>query len=133
MIRILFSVFTILHGLVHLLYLGQSARFFELKPGLTWPDGSWAISKFLGDESTRMLASVFMIIAALTFVMGGVGFLTKQTWWRLITIAAAVISSIVYLLLWDSSFESLADNGWVGIAINVAFIVAMVIFDWLKL
>jgi len=133
MIRILFGVFTILHGLVHLLYLGQSARFFELKPGLTWPDGSWAISKFLGDESTRMLASVFMIIAALTFVMGGVGFLTKQTWWRLITIAAAVISSIVYLLLWDSSFESLADNGWVGIAINVAFIVAMVIFDWLKL
>lgn len=133
MIRILFSVFTILHGLVHLLYLGQSARFFELKPGLTWPDGSWTISKFLGDESTRMLASVFMIIAALTFFMGGVGFLTKQTWWRLIAIAAAVFSSIVYLLLWDSSFESLADNGWVGIAINVTIIIALIIFNWPKL
>ncbi len=36
MLQFIFSVFLMLHGLVHLLYFGQSARRFELKPGLTW-------------------------------------------------------------------------------------------------
>ena len=40
MLKIFFAVFLILHGLVHLLYLGQSAGTFELQPGLNWPDGS---------------------------------------------------------------------------------------------
>jgi hypothetical protein len=32
MSRIIFGVFIVLHGLVHLLYFGQSARYFELQP-----------------------------------------------------------------------------------------------------
>ena len=35
--RFVFGVFIVLHGLVHLLYFGQSARYFELKPGMVWP------------------------------------------------------------------------------------------------
>jgi hypothetical protein len=31
------GIFFLLHGLVHLLYAGQSLRFFELRPGMTWP------------------------------------------------------------------------------------------------
>jgi len=58
MIRILFGVFLVLHGLVHLLYYGQSARHFELQPGMVWPDGSWAFSRLLGDELVRSLAGV---------------------------------------------------------------------------
>lgn len=41
MLRIIVGVFIVLHGLVRLLYFGQSQRFFKLKPGLVWPDGSW--------------------------------------------------------------------------------------------
>ena len=33
MLKILFGVFIILHGFVHLLYFGHSARYFELQPG----------------------------------------------------------------------------------------------------
>jgi hypothetical protein len=36
------GIFFILHALVHLLYAGQALRYFELRPGLTWPDGAWA-------------------------------------------------------------------------------------------
>ena len=64
MIRIIFSVFIVLHGLVHLLYFGQSARYFELQPGMVWPDGSWALSRFVGDATTRNLASNLLILAA---------------------------------------------------------------------
>lgn len=42
--NIFMGIFLILHALVHLLYAGQSRRFFELRPGMTWPDGSWAFS-----------------------------------------------------------------------------------------
>ena len=40
MLNIVIGVFIILHGLVHMLYFGQSRKFFELQPGMTWPDGS---------------------------------------------------------------------------------------------
>ena len=54
MIRVVFGIIVILHGLVHLLYFGQSARFFELQQGMVWPSGSWAFSKFLGDGTARV-------------------------------------------------------------------------------
>jgi hypothetical protein len=82
MLVVLFAVFFILHGLVHLLYLGQSQRFFELQPGMTWPDGSWLFSRFLSPESTRLIASVLLVLAALAFAGSGLGLLLKQDWWR---------------------------------------------------
>lgn len=73
MVKILFGVFIVLHGLVHLLYFGQTARYFELQPGMVWPDGSWAFAKLLGEAVTRSIASVLLILAAVGFVAGGAG------------------------------------------------------------
>jgi hypothetical protein len=53
MLTTLVCIFLILHGMVHLLFAGQSWRAFELSPELTWPDGAWLISRFLGDENIR--------------------------------------------------------------------------------
>ncbi len=77
MLRIAFGVFSILHGLVHRLYFGQSARYFELQPDMTWPDGAWAFSKLLGDDAIRTLASAACILAALGFVIGGIGIVAQ--------------------------------------------------------
>ena len=41
-------LFLFLHGMVHLLYAGHSLRLFELRPGLSWPDSSWAFSRLGG-------------------------------------------------------------------------------------
>ena len=65
MLKILFGVFTILHGLVHLLYFGQSASYFELQPGMVWLDSSWIISKILGKSENRNLASILLALAAM--------------------------------------------------------------------
>jgi hypothetical protein len=70
LLQFIFGIFLALHGLVHLLYVGQSARRFELKPGLARPDGSRAFSKLLGDVTTRTLASIACIIAAIGFIAG---------------------------------------------------------------
>jgi hypothetical protein len=76
--KIVFGIFFILHGLVHLLYAGQSARLFELRPGLIWPDGSWLFSKLAGDSATRIMAGILLVLAALALIAGGLGFDPKQ-------------------------------------------------------
>ena len=130
MIRIIFSVFIVLHGLVHLLYFGQSARYFELQPGMVWPDGSWAFSRFAGDATTRNLASLLLILAAIGLVAGGIGILAKQAWWRPALVSAAVFSSGVYVLFWDGGMQNLDNKGGVGILINLAILAALLIFRW---
>ena len=132
MIRIAFSVFIVLHGLVHLLYLGQSTRMFELQPGMVWPDGSWAFSKLMGDGATRNLASIFLILGALGFLAGGAGLITKQDWGRLVVVAAAIFSTVIYLLLWNGRLANLANNGWVGVFINLLIVAVILLFKWPK-
>lgn len=130
MIRIPFGVFIVLHGLVHLLYFGQSARFFELQPGMVWPDGTWAFSRFMGNTIIRNLASFLLILAAVGFFAGGVGVFLKQACWQPAVVGAAVFSSVIYILFWDGVMRSLDNKGGVGIVINLAILVAVLIFRW---
>ena len=114
MMRIVFGVFVILHGLVHLLYFGQSGRYFELAPGMVWPDGSWAFSRLLSDVSTRTVAGAALVLTALELAAGGVGLLVKIPFWRPLVIGAAALSTVLYLLLWDGQFQRLPDKGGIG-------------------
>ena len=127
MVSIVAGIFTILHGLVHLLYVGQSARVFELQEGLVWPDGAWAFYRMLGNENTRMFVNVLLILAALIFVAAGIGLLVKQGWWQPVMVGAAAFSTIIYLLTWDGGWQNLPDKGGVGILINLALIVVVFI------
>lgn len=130
MIKIALSIFLILHGLVHLLYLGQSRRVFELQPGMIWPDGSWAFSRLLGSEPTRLLAGAALLIAAAGFVAGGVGLLVGQAWWRQVTAAAALISTVIYILFWDGALSDLDDKGALAVLINLALLAALYLSHW---
>ncbi len=130
MVQLICGVFIVLHGLVHLLYFGQSARRFELRPGMVWPDGSWAFSKLLGDKATRNLAGAACVIAALGFITGGAGLLLSLTWWRPVVVAAAAFSSIAFLLFWDGKLRGLNEQGAIAILINVAILVAVLVLAW---
>ena len=133
MLSILFGIFFVLHGLVHMLYFGQSARYFELQPGMVWPDGSWALSRLLGDGTARNLAGTLLVLAAVGFVIGGIGIFAKQAWWRPTIITVAIFSSAIYLLFWDAGWSHLDNKGGVGILINLAILAALLIFQWPKL
>ena len=130
MLRFIVGVFIVLHGLVHLLYAGQSRRLFELRPGMVWPDGSWAFSALLGDGRTRLLASVSCTLAAVGFVAGGVGILAGQAWWRSVTVGVTVLSTVLYVLLWDGALQNLDDKGAAGLLINAAILTAILVFRW---
>lgn len=128
--QFIFGVFLVLHGLVHLLYVGQSARRFELKPGMVWPDGSWAFSKLLGDAATRTLASLACVIAAIGFIAGGAGVLFSVTWWRPVIVATAIFSSAAYVIFWDGKLHELPDQGAVAMLINLGILIAVLVFQW---
>jgi hypothetical protein len=132
MLTITFSIFIVLHGLVHLLYFGQSARYFELQSGMLWPDGSWIFSRLLGDAAIRNLASVMLVLAAIGFVIGGTGILFKQGWWRPVIIGTAVFSSIVFILFWDGITQALDNKGGIGVLINIAILVIVLVLKWPK-
>ncbi len=127
---ILVGIFLVLHGLVHLLYAGQSRRFFELRPGMTWPDGSWAFSNLLSDPAARWLAVVSLALAAIGFLAGGTGLLFNQSWWRPIAIGAAVVSTLTYLLLWDGQLRQLAEQGGIGILLNLGVLALLLLYKW---
>jgi hypothetical protein len=128
--RFVFGVFIMLHGLVHLLYFGQSARYFELKPGMLWPDGSWAFSRLLGNEAARNLASISLILAAMGLIVGGIGILASQAWWRPVVVGAAALSFIAYILFWNGRMQNLDAQGLVGILIDIAILLAVLILRW---
>jgi len=130
MVQIIAGVFLVLHGLVHLLYLGQSARLFELQPGMIWPDGSWAFSKLFVDTGTRTLTSIFCVLAAAGFVIGGVGIFFGQSWWRTAVIASAVFSGVLYILFWNGRLQHLDNQGGIAILINIALLVTVLMFRW---
>ena len=130
MLKILVGLFMVLHGLVHLLYFGQSWRLFELQAGMTWPDGSWAFSRLLGDEGIRWLASISLVLAALGFVVGGIGIFASQAWWSPVVVGSAAFSGVIYILFWDGGLQNLDDKGGIGLLINVAILVAVLIFQW---
>jgi hypothetical protein len=125
MLRFVFGVFFVLHGLVHLLYFGQSVRLFELRPGMVWPDGAWTFSKLLGDEATRILASIACVLAAIGFVAGGIGTLVSQAWSHPVLVASAAFSAVIFVLFWDGKVQNLNDKGGIGLLINLAILVVL--------
>lgn len=130
MLRFVFGVFCVLHGLVHLLYAGQSRRLFELRPGMVWPDGSWAFSKLLGNSAKRWLASISYVLAALGFVIGGIGVLVGQAWWRPVVVGSAAFSAVIIFLFWDGTMRKLDDQGLIAVLINVAILVSVLVLGW---
>ena len=128
MIQFIAGVFLVMHGLVHLLYFGQSARLFELQPGMTWPDGSWAFSKLLGENGRRRLASICCILAAAGFLIGGAGIFAGQSWWRVAAAIPAAFSGALYMLFWNGRLQQLDSQGGIGLLIDAAILAAVLIF-----
>jgi hypothetical protein len=124
MMNIVIGIVIVLHGLVHFLYMGQGQRFFEIRPLMVWPDKSWVLSRFVGVETTRLLASTACALAAIGFIVGGTGLMLGQVWWRSIVLSVAVFSTALYILFWDGHWRKLDEKGAVGILINIALAAA---------
>ena len=129
MLRIVFGIFLILHGLVHLLYFGQGMRLFEL-PGLTWPDGGWAFSRILGQDGVRTVAGIACVVAAAIFVTAGIAYFADASWWRALMLIAVLFSTVIWILFWDGKLHNLSGQGLYAILINIGIYLATQVFHW---
>jgi len=127
MLRLVIGVFVALHGLVHLLYVGQSSELFELQPDMRWPSDSWALSGLLGHRRVSSLASISYTLIAAGFIVGGIALLARQTWWLPLTVASAAVSTVMILLFWNGRVKKLADQGAIAILINSVILLALLV------
>jgi hypothetical protein len=130
MLELLYGVFVVLHGLVHLWYVTMSQRWVEFLPEMGWTGESWLFSPLLGDGATRGLATALYSLATLGFLVGGIGIFAQQAWWRLVVIGSAAFSAVIIILFWDGGLQRIVEKGLVGFLINVAILVALLVFDW---
>jgi hypothetical protein len=123
-----FSIFILLHGLVHLLYFGQSQQYFELQPGMTWPNQSWILSNFFEERSIKLICSTFCAIDALVFVGGAVVLFFKLSWSEYVIILGCILTSMTYLLFWDGQLKRIDNQGGIGVLISMGIILLVFFF-----
>lgn len=128
--RFVIGLFIVLHGLVHLWYFVLSRGLVVFQPEMGWTGKSWLLAKFLDDATARALASVLYPLATIAFVAGGLGIFSLQAWWRPVVVGAAVFSTVVILLFWDGDTQRLVQKGALGVLINLAILVALLVLQW---
>lgn len=130
--NILFGLFLVAHGAVYGLYAAHAKRLFELKPGLTWPDGSWAFSRLIGDSAVRLGVAVLFSLVALGLIVSGMALMARQPWWGLLASATAIVSTAAFLPLWNGQLRELDAQGAYAILINVGIVVSALVLHWPK-
>jgi len=125
-VRIAFGIFVIFHALVHAMYVGQALRWFELRPGLTWPDGSWVLSS-LSDTGVQLFAALSIGLCSLTMIVGAAGYLANASWGGWVVIASAALVSVIHALLWSGKWAQFGDHGGYGVIINIAIIAVVLV------
>ena len=85
------------------------------------------MSPVLGDGPTTVLASVLAGLAAAAFIAAGVGLTGQTSWWRALTVGAAVLSMSVIVALWNGVPTSPAAF---ALAFDVVALVALVVVHW---
>ena len=130
MARIVFGVFMVLHGQVHILYAAHSQRLLELQPDMRWPDGSWALSATIGTKATRVFATVGCSIGAIGFVISGAALLAGQPWWQSAAVISAAVSTATVVLCWDGRLRDLDNQGLIAVILNVVIVVLPVLLRW---
>ncbi|WP_336359623.1 hypothetical protein [Haladaptatus sp. ZSTT2] len=117
------------HGWVHFVYVASSLGWFASESDWAWNGRSWLLSEVLEETQIRTFANGLFLLVALGFVIGALGYVFAQNWWRPLLIAASVLSTALYLLLWDGKATQLPEKGGLGILINVAVIAWIVVLN----
>lgn len=126
MLEILFGIFLILHGLVHLIWFGISRGLIE---GIQWTGKSWLLSNLFDTNTVKILGDIFYVIATILFLITGIAYIAQIDWRKSIILIAVIFSTMTILLFWDGIRKNLPDKGFIGILINIAIVIVVYIFD----
>jgi hypothetical protein len=121
------GIFIILHGLVHFWYVVLSYQWVEFKPDMGWNGQSWLFSSFLNQSTIRSITGVLFILAAVAFVISGIGIFIQADWLNTFILGSSIFSTLVLLLFWDGQLEMILQKGILGVLINLVIIAVVLI------
>jgi hypothetical protein len=64
-----------------------------------------------------------------TIIAGAVGYVLSLDWWPPVLVGAAILSTLGYVALWDGAFANLPEKGALGLIVNVAVLVWVVVLS----
>ena len=117
-----FGLFFILHGLIHLLYLGLSQDFIT-DPSIHWSRESWLLSNFLSDGLLKNISLILYSGSILFFLIAGLLYIIEFEKREAVVYFSSIFSTITILIFWDGSLQHLDDQGFVGIMINISIMI----------
>lgn len=130
MLRTLFGFFVILHGLVHLWFVVLSREWVPFEPEMGWTGESWLFTPLLGGPATRWLATGLYTLVTISFVVSGIGAVTRGEGWRPWMIGSAVASAAMIVLFWDGGTQYIVPKGLIGFLLDIGILVALLVLEW---
>lgn len=121
------ALFLALHGLVHIWYVVLSNGWVEVEDQMGWNGHSWLLSSTLGSETILSLASVAYAVVTLGFLAGAVGLFLEEEWATPVLAGAAILSTLVLVVMWDGGTDLLVEKGIVGVLINAAIVYVLLV------
>ncbi|MBS1493319.1 MAG: hypothetical protein JST55_07410 [Bacteroidetes bacterium] len=114
MVRIIFAVIVLIHGLIHLMgFVNQwNIKKISQFTGVTLFPVSESLSKILG---------IVWLITALLFVIAATGFSFGKDWWSVIGIVAIIISQLLIIIYWKDAKAGTIANSIIFITAIAAF------------
>jgi len=129
--QILFAIFVILHGLVHMWYVTLSQGWVKFQTEMGWSGRSWLLANVLEEKISLNIASGFYIFSTVLFVIAGIGLLASSSWARVMLIMSSIVSAITILVFWDGKPNMLVEKGLIGLLINIGFLILVYATSWI--
>jgi hypothetical protein len=130
MLRIVFGVFFIAHGLVHaILAFAPNPADPEAKPGsfFTARERSWLLHRIgLSGSAVQWIGIILVVLSTLGFVLAGLGIfgLTGLYMvWRTLAVISSCISLVLLILFWHPWLP-------VGVLIDIGTLVVLLLVRW---
>lgn len=105
-----------LHGLIHLIGVVAAWQLDQVSGVASTP--TFPAGLAAGSPVVLALGAAWLVALA-AFLAAAVGLALRQSWWRAMTVAAALVSLVVCLAWWN--------DAWIGVLINVGILVGLAI------
>jgi hypothetical protein len=92
-----------------------------------WTGRSWLFTALLGDSTTRLPASILLVVATTAFVISGIGIFIRAEWWWPMLLGSALFSAVTLLLFWDGSMELIVQKGLIGFFISLVALLILLL------
>jgi len=127
----IYTIFVLLHGLVHMLFPSIAQGWVPAPPKAgDFTGTSWLFTRFLGEPGTRSLGTAAFSLVTLMFIIAAIGLAFRQDWATAWVAASAIASSLVVILMWDGRLQALDEKGFIGVLISIGLLIGLYAFKY---